>query len=318
MKKFFTKKSVISDHLYKDIIFDINQYSDYIIPISLLTIMNGEQRKNKYSAIHGYDAAVSIEILILLMELLKSQKNLSSLSINIKQDSFESLKTSIIPLINVSINKNIEIISYFKTSSITNKIHRICSEQINDKINKIVTAINMMEIPLTTTILQKTDLYHFHFANETIYNKLCTIKIFPKEFIIKYLTETYGNICKLALFLGWTLGGSSHDMLLNLDRLGYHFGLLYGISQDFVNLNNDIEKCSSINYSFNYVINFGLQDAFEQFNESKEKFNEGLLTLKITSSTIKELIDLLDKRINVILEQSTPDIKRTTSSASIK
>jgi hypothetical protein len=306
------------DNPYKDNIFDINKNSDYILPITLLTVINGEQRKNKKVSVNGYDAAVSIEILVLLTEILKSKRNLSSLQFNINNDIFESMKTSLIPLINLSVNKNIEIIPYFKTASETNKIYRLCAEQINDKINKIVSATTMIDIPSSQTTIQKSDLQNFNFSNEQIIDKLHTIKIIPKEFIIKYLTETYGNICKLALFIGWMLGGSSCDMNMNLDRLGYHFGLLYGIAQDFTNLNSDMEKCVISHYSLNYVINFGLQDAFEQFNESKEKFNEGLLTLKISSNTIKELIDLIEKRVNNILEQSSPDIKRTSSSLSLR
>lgn len=316
MKKFFTKKSVVVDNPFKDTIFEINKNSDYIIPIALLTIMNGEQRKNKKSPVHGYDAAVSIEILILLMELIKSKRNMSAIPFSMKNEIFESLKTSIIPLINLSVNKNIEIIPYFDTASETNKIYRICSEQINDKINKIVAATAIVDIPVTRNTIKTSNLQNFNLLNEKIADNLCTVKILPKDFVVKYLTETYGNVCKLSLFIGWTLGCSSSDMNFNLDRLGYHFGLLYGIAQDFANLGSDLEKCVASHYSLNYIINFGLQDAFEQFNESKEKFNEGLLILKITSNTIKELIDIMEKKVNNVLEQTSPDIKRTSSSLS--
>ena len=105
-------------------------------------------------------------------------------------------------------------------------------------------------------------------------------------------------------------------MAINLDRLGHHFGLLIKLAHDFANLDQDMEECLKNKQSLNYVINFGLQESFELFDECKKKFIEGLLILEITSPTIKEFIDILEIKVNFILEQSSPNIKKYSSTSS--
>ena len=56
-----------------------------------------------------------------------------------------------------------------------------------------------------------------------------------------------------------------------------------------------------------------MQDAFGLFDKSRRKLNEGLLTLEITSITIKEAIDILENKVNDALEHSSPDIYKTSS-----
>jgi hypothetical protein len=293
----------------------IMENSEFILPITLLTIMNGQQKKNKLKLVHGYEMATGIELLIILTNLLKLKKKLVCPGkLNINDTIIDSFHTSLVSLINLSFNNNMTAITPYHEPNDIIKIFTIGSEQINEKTNKIVSAIMTLEFPDTKTTT-KTDIKSFHFKNTSVPNQLQKIKYLPREFILKYTTDTYGNLCKLALILGWIIGGSAHDMINNLDRLGYHLGLLLKIAYDFENIDNDIEMCLQNKPTLNYVINFGLQESFELFDESKKKFNEGLLTLEITSPTIKEFVDILEEKVNVALDRSSPDIKRTSSSS---
>lgn len=317
IKKFISGQSVIANYQFKDQLIKIMENSEFILPITLLTIMNGQLKKNKLKLVHGYEMATGIELLIILTNLLKLKKKLTTPGkLNINDTVIDSLHTSLVSLINLSFSNNIAAITPHHEPSDIIKIFTTGSEQINEKTNKIVSAIMTLEFPDNVKTSTKTDLKSFHFKNASVTDQLQKIKYLPREFVLKYATDTYGNICKLALILGWMIGGSAHDMINNLDRLGYHLGLLLKIAYDFENIDNDIEICLQNRPSLNYVINFGLQESFELFDESKKKFNEGLLTLEITSPTIKEFVDILEEKVNVALDHSSPDIKRTSSSSS--
>lgn len=317
IKKFISNQSVIANYQFKEQLVKIMENSEFILPITLLTIMNGQQKKNKIKLVHGYEMATGIELLIILTNLLKLKKKIIiPKKLNISDTVIDSLHTSLVSLLNLSFSNNIAAITPHHEPNDIIKIFTIGTEQINEKTNKIVSAIMTLEFPDNIKTITKTDLKSFHFKNTSVTEQLQKIKILPREFILKYTIETYGNICKLALFLGWIFGGSAHDMINNLDRLGYHLGLLLKIAYDFENIDNDIELCLQNRPSLNYVINVGLQESFELFDESKKKFNEGLLTLEITSPTIKEFVDILEKKVNNAIEHSSPNIKRSSSSSS--
>lgn len=313
-KKFIVNQSVLVNNNYKDQIIKLLDGSDFILPISLLTIMNGQQKKNKLKLAHGYEMATGIELLIVLMNLLKEKKtidvqNPSNLNNNIR----DSLCSSLSSIINITFSRNIEAVAQYHDPSNIVKIYTTGLEQINSKICKIVNAIMSIDFDCTK-IQDKTDLTKFHFKNSIIIDKIKKLKYLPKDFVTKYTVDTYGNICKLALILGWIIGGSSPDMINNLDRLGHHLCFLIKIAYDFENLDNDAELYSKNKYTLNYVLNFGIQDSFELFDESKKKFNEGLLTLEITSPTIKEFVDILEEKVNSALDRSSPDIKKSSTS----
>lgn len=317
IKKFVANKCVITSYQFKDQLIKIMDDSEFILPISLLTIMNGQQKKNKLKLVHGYEMAIGIELLMILMMLLQTKKNLIvPKKLNIDNQIIDSLHTSLNSLINLAFNRNIDAITSHHNSNDIVKIFTVGTEHINVKINKIVSSIMTLEFPEKIITSPQTDLKNYHFKNANVIERLSTIKRLPKDFIIKYIDDTYGNACKLTLIIGWMLGGSSYTMINNIERLGRYFGFLIKLSTDFANLDIDIESCLQNKPTLNYVINCGLQESFEMFDENKMKFNELLLTLDITSSTLKELIDMLESNVNNALDNSSPDIKRSSSVAS--
>jgi len=315
VKKFIANQSIVSKYQFKKELLDLMKDSEYILPITLLTLMNGQQRKNKLKSIHGYFMATGIELLIILIHL-STEKKYKKNSLTIDENILNTLQTSIVSLINLSLQDNIELLkSHYKSNQIINILTNSMM-QINEKINKITTTIMTTEIPEPTKYSIKPDLNKYYFKDKTICEKLKKIKILPKEFIINFTTDTFGNACRLTLILGWILGGSSDETVVNLERLGYHLGLLMKLADDFENIDKDAEDAVKNNTTMNYVINYGLQESYELFDECKKKFNEGILMLNITTNTIKEFVDILDSKVNVALEHSSPDIRRTSSTAS--
>jgi hypothetical protein len=317
IRKFIAGQSIITTYQFKEQLIKIMENSEFILPITLLTIMNGQQKKNKLKLVHGYEMATGIELLIILVDLLKHKKKLiSTKRFNFNDRIIDSLHMSLVSLINLSFNRNIDSIKLHHEPEDIIKIFTVGSEQINEKTNKIVSSIMSLEFPEGTKKISKSELKKFHFKNTNVNDQVYKIKSLPRDFIIKYTDNTFGNICKLSLILGWIIGGSPHDMINNLDRLGHHLGILLKIAYDFENIDDDIETCLQNNLSLNYVVNFGLQESFELFDESKKKFNEGLLTLGITSPTIKEFLDILENKVNIALDNSSPHIKKTSSMSS--
>jgi hypothetical protein len=194
-----------------------------------------------------------------------------------------------------------------------------CIEKINTEFVDIISYFDTVEdihTKIDSKLIKKTDLEHFKFSKQSCIDVLKNFRKVRKDIILSFITHTYCKVCGLALIYGWIFGGGSIDMIINLERLGYHFGVLLKISNDFTNIEKDIENVCNGNYTFNYVINHGLQDAFELFDESKKKLFEGILTLGIASPTIKEIIKILDTNVLNVIEHSSPDLRQSISSTS--
>lgn len=154
--------------------------------------------------------ATGIELLILLLELLKTQKifppkyEMIQKLYNIN-NNFPILLTT---LINICFSKNIKQVYMNYPSSDTGKISAVGLEQINEKIQKMISYLDCFEFPNKKIFPDNSDLKNYHFKKQRTFDDLKSINVFPKEFIIRHITETYGNICVLVLTLGWIIGGS--------------------------------------------------------------------------------------------------------------
>lgn len=309
VRKFITKNSVISSQPNKDELIKLIERSEFILPISLLTIMNGQHKKNKLKNVHGYDMASGIELLYSLMQYLEKTK----LTKDPIRCAYDLLYYNLSTLAYLALSRNAENLlqEHLKLEFV--KSLTLCSEQLTDKMNKITCSIINLSFPEKTKKHSKTDLFKYHFKHQDSFNTISKINIPPKDFILGYIDDTYGTICKLVLVLGWLMGGSSPDMIVNLERLGCHFGVFMKIAYDFDNIDYDIEHLSDTGFTLNYILNYGIQNAFELFDDCKTKFIEGLLTLEISTNTIKEFIDILEKKVIRMIDNSSPDIHLTSS-----
>ena len=55
------------------------------------------------------------------------------------------------------------------------------------------------------------------------------------------------------------------------------------------------------------LVNLGIKECFEIFMDNKAEFVEGILKLKLWSTTIKEILDLIEKKLNPVLNNSNFD-----------
>lgn len=319
---FIDTRSIISSHEYKDVIIKLLEVNDYILPIIILTLINGQQKKNKIkNPVHGYDIAVCIALLVLFLELQKYHAHIETKLSNImlKENIDEKNVTillSILPsLINASFNKIIEMMTPTSSSDVILKISTNCTELFNKRILKIVQYISSFTEPDLITDVYNSDLKSYHFEKNYSRDDLKNVNYFPKDFLLKRISKTYGNISKLVIALGWIIGYNTENMTKSINRLGYYLSILINLSEDFVNLNTDMEKCVYDHHTYNYIINYGLQDSFELFDECKKKFYEGILTLNINTLTLKEILTMLEKKVMNVLMTTTPEILRTSSAS---
>lgn len=309
--KFINDRSSISEYECKDIIMDLIKNSDFILPITLLTVMKNIGIKNKLTTtIHGYDMATGIELLCILLNILENPTYIDG-----------NKKDILLPLlptyINLSLSNNLNMLLHHigdnKGKDIL-LINRYTYLQLNDKMVAMITKISQYKLDLKNYYTNNgvpNNLFKFHFTHSSSKGKLQKIKVLPKDKLLNYINDTTGIVCQLALILGWILGFGDYQMVSSLERLGYHLGLIIKLSHDFSTLEQDLDCLSSTNTTTNYILNFGFSDAFALFSESKEKFNEGLLTLGIHTPTIKEFIDILERKVDISVDQSSPDLKST-------
>ena len=296
VSRFLKNKSCLSEIKHNTQVMEIISNLEHIPCILLLTVLNNQSRKNEIS-LNGYYISSSIETMLIIANLLDRN--------NYYDKIYDSQKIIIelIGQINICLAQNIDSLQlHYKDKSI--KMIQMAIKFINSRLIKI---LNNDQIE-TDKKIKKSDLAKFHFENKDNRQKLAELKQVQKESLLNFINNKYGTICQLALILGWLFGGGTMDdkTVQILDKLGEHFGIIVKLSTDFDNLEEDIS--SSDQYSKNYIINYGLQNSFELFMENKQKFIEGCMVLDIYTNTIKELIDLIENKIDKIIDNSSPDM----------
>jgi hypothetical protein len=300
--KFIDKLSIIHNREDENIFRNLIGEHNHFVPISLLTVNNHQQKINKIKTNNCYNMAFGIELLHVLIDIIDVEKKFAYNKHNLSLSQIHSMHSSIISMVYNSLLPNImSSLSSHETPKIA-----LCCNCIHEKITSLINMHNI-EYPSKFSFLTHGDLFKYHFVNQSCSEKLLSVKLIPKDVIINYIISSYGSICKLALILGWILGGGSDQMITNLDRIGYHFAIMLKLSHDFSHIENDILSLHN-GFSLNYVINFGLQDAFELFDDSKKKFNEGLMLLEISSPTLKEIVNIIDTHVNNIIDLSSPQL----------
>lgn len=277
---------------------------DHMCAMLLLTILNSHAKKNNLK-IHGYSMACGIDILHMLVKLLDNRiYNEETLG----RDKLKNICMELTTCVYKSLAQNIETIKYnMKDTSL--KIYIYCSNYLNKKMYDITK----FETFITSKKMTKSDVLTIKFSDESaIKTKLQKMYKIDKDIIIKKIESTYGYMCQCALVLGWILGGGDENLVDSLEKLGLHLGNMLKICYDFDNIENDILNCTKT--TPNLVVNIGIEDSFCIFMDSKSRFLEGCLTFGIYTNTTKEIIDLIESKIDKCLESANIDMKSTYSS----
>lgn len=277
--------------------------SEYLIPIILLTIMNSQNRKNKNS-LNGYHMASGIEFLYILNRIISNDKYYIK---KIGQIKYNKYINNIIMCIYSSLSNNIDSIN----SSIKDKA--VC---INSTANKYLNSKLMILINKDTVVLRpenkKNDLDKYQFKNHPVRDNVIQV---DKTYIIENMDKSISNVCRIGIVLGWILGCGDMKHIEPLEKLGQCLGILIKISNDCDKIENDSDTYINIDnneetvYSNNYVLNYGIQNSFELFVDTKQKFIEIALKFDIYTNSIKDIIDNLEKKLDIVLNKTNPDLQ---------
>jgi hypothetical protein len=318
LQKFIKDKSCVSEEEnleLKNFILNMLKDNNLTFSILLLTIMNNQNKKNHLS-MQGYYVATSIELINTLCEVYENK-----ISIINKYDvnMYTKIISTIMMMAGKSINQNLD--------SIKNTVG-----QNNNFINIVLNSTTLFYGSLKNINLMND--HKFEFTNKKVhhnvsdwylkylqnvpnhdellvkYNKLKQVN---KDNMMSHIEIKYNTICELALSLGWIMGGGDIKELNKLKKPAKYFSIMYKISQDFINIVSDINTAQE--WTTNYIINYGLQDAYEQFMLYKQKFIEDSMMIDIYTNTIKELIDNIELKVDEIIDQTSPDLKSSYSAS---
>jgi len=120
----------------------------------------------------------------------------------------------------------------------------------------------------------------------------------------------------VSLLIGWIAGCGDAKKTNKIKEAAKAFSIIYKLSLDFKNMDNDIKCSHNDKYTKNYVLNFGLENSYELFLNNKKLFIEITMLLDIYTNTLSEIIDNIEENIDFIIDQTSPDIKSQCSSAS--
>lgn len=292
---------------------DLNSYiyslilnNDSVHSTLFLTIMNNQNKKNHMS-IQGYHIATSIEFFNVLINIIENKENVINM---FGLHKYIKLCNNLFIYANKSWQQNIESVkNIYLPHNITNII--LTSMNLaNDTFKNIMDLTeHKFEILNNSCNFNIVDWYLKN--NSVLTKKFTSLSQVSKESLNSYINRKYHFMSKLAISLGWIFGNGSINGLNNFNNTYKYFGKMCKLSRDFECLERDID--SSVVYSTNYVLNFGLQEGYEEFVNNKQLFIEDMLTEDIYSSTIKEIIDKLEADIDIVIDQTSPDLKSSYS-----
>lgn len=305
MNKFIKNKSCITnlDGNMRIIFDNIIKECDNMVPIILLTVL-GTQSKKKKVNLHGYHIGSGIELVMLMAKIIDNRDYYNK---NIGILECDKLLAKIPSLVNLCLSNNIEHIQTATSNEKSLKIFHTTIKILNNKLFDINNKDNIEYGDL----IKRTDVlkYNFENINSKPSKYISQIRQAKREDLINYINKKFGSVCQAALTLGWLLGGGDEKNIYQLEKIGTNLGMMMKLSYDFKNLERDLYTKNI--HTNNFIINFGIQEGFELFIDSKLKFVEGCMTLDTYTHTIKEVIDVVEQGIEKFIDKTVPDMKST-------
>ncbi len=305
-RTFLTEKEFIPDKQVETFIYTQIKKDSLILPILFLTIMNSQNKKNKVS-IQGYSTAASLVFLNILSDMIDNRDE----SIKTLGQHYESTIVYLINMSYRSLHQNLDSIKRYINSDVANSIFLNMLTFFNDNIS----TSNL----LSKNILEKTEntpakdlLLWYIKDNDELGKKFLGLKQLGRESFSEYITKKVGSLCELAISAGWIMGCGSEKELHSIKKISKYFTMLYKLAVDFWSISDDLKSING-DTSKNYVINYGLQESYELFMYNKQKFIEETMMSEMYTNTIKEIIDYIEEKVDVIVDETSPDIKSTCS-----
>ena len=274
--------------------------NDKIFSVIMLTILNNTCRKNKLS-VNGYYMTILIEILSIIIF-----------------DDVIDVKTcckNVIMLFGL-LNENVGILMHSVNSSTLLSYYTNVMSSFGGIILKIISSnndVNDDEIEFTDGSLEN-DLSDWYFNDNSVTN-LDNFKQISKKTYMKHINNYVNLISEISFMIGWLLGGGVDDKIESVKLVSTYFSVIYNVVNDFENIDRDMICMikDDKKFCYNHVINYGILNSFELYMNNKEKFIELSIKLDIYTDTIKEILRTLEEKIDVIINDTNPELKSNYS-----
>lgn len=295
-----TKSSLTTMSLYNKPSLDIiYKEFDHLVAICLISVMNHKWKKSKLK-FHGYYIACGIDIAIALAKMTDRYYVYQDKIPHCKMVNFVAEMVSVMYQ---SLSCNVDSLKLNIPLKETLRINQYCINYLSKQISNL-TVINDH---VGTTRIKKTDFDGYKFKNETDRKKYRGLKHISDEELMKHAKLKYGTACKITLIFSWLFGLGDEKSVPELEELGEEMGLMFKIAYDFDNVTEDLQLCKD--HTYNFVINKGIKESFELFMQSKASFIEGMLKFSIWGPTIKEILDIIEAKIDDGINSASIDEK---------
>lgn len=279
--------------------------SRHIVPIAYLTLLSTLNKKHK-RLFQGYYVATALEMLNYLHDLRTLPYN------HTDNDIVPETRSLISILILKSFNKNMSVIqsnNHLNDRQIGSIYHQFYSEMTDLVYNMAYKDLNpTLGANMDPSIYDK---YLKDFCDKNMKKKFSALRMIAEDDIERVCLDPLCDICEIAMVTGWTMGSGSADGIENARRIGRNLGIMYKISNDLENIENDLAHSNK--YTNNYIINVGIVQSHELFMESKNMYIKLCSMYKVYSDTMREIVDDISDRVDTIIDNVSMDIKSLCS-----
>ncbi len=287
-------------------IYSLIQKNDSVYSTLFLTILNNQNKKNHIS-LQGYYIAVTIELFDVLINIIENREAVIKM---FNVNKYIKMCNNLFIYAEKALQQNIQSVkNVFVAHNLSNII--INSTSLLTETFKNIIELSDNNIELTNKICNLNVIDWYLKNNEKLTKKFKSLNQITKDSLNVYINKKYFYMSEFTIALGWMFGNGTIESVSNFKKTAKYFGTMYSLSKNFGNLEKDVET-SSI-YSSNYVLNFGLQEGYEEFINNKQSFIADMLSEDIYTITVKEIIDKIELDIDTIIDLTSPDLKSNYS-----
>ena len=309
IRKFITTRSCVSnneDDEFKRLIHHLVTTSDMYGGILLLTAVNAQNKRNRIN-VHGYDAAAAVEFLSYLIRV-KGDLVKHAEYANLSKDDVACKLYSIVLK---SVISSTEVAK--RALSDNDKYMRIYSQCMTIVANDVPDLSNYEKATKTPTV--NDNIYRFYFNKDPeLQKKYTSLQLYNHNSLLNRYMASHCRIFQTAISLGWLITGGAEKEIAAVSKVGTLFGLVYRLGRDFEMVDEDLDDaCNGNLKTDNYLINCGLQKAYDDYIVFKQQLITLLMTHDLFSKTIREMMDEIDRKVDTFIENSHPDVKSSYS-----
>jgi len=320
LQKYINKRSCLKSYfnsteepteMYEYIMSLIND-DTFVIPIIFLTIVNSQNKKYNIS-MQSYYSASAIMFYCVISKFINQEKQMIK---KFGNKIFYETINNLVSCATYSINQNMKIIKTNNHKNILdmyiNLMHIHCRLVNTNYLLKTIDLSDIQDLSLGLGINTKNnDLVKWY--TRDISEQIHNFKEIKDEDYNDYINKTIGSLLELSFTMGWIQGGGKLNEINSIKNISRYFAMMYKISIDFENLENDLEVTNAI--SHNYIINYGIQNSYNTYIENKYQFIEKCMNEEIYTNTMQEMVFLVDKIITQQINNISPDIMSSMSNS---